>query len=153
MGPRVHIKKLISFSLNCNSPTCLTPKDSFMNHQWFEIKIFITKVQLEWGVLEYSNLQEKCWGSAFPSISMSNHGSVLEHSCSLMYDIAKPYAPWGQHILKLYSDSELGRIYSWAFIDRKWNRFFRFKTETLYWQYVHMMCMTNVHLPPMNNNE
>ena len=36
---------------------------------------------------------------------------------------ARPHAPWGQHIPQVYSDSELGRIYSRAIIDRKWNRF------------------------------
>ncbi len=49
---------------------------------------------------------------------------VLNHSCSLMYDIPKPHAPCGLHIPCLYSDSKLSRIYSWAIIDRKWNRFF-----------------------------
>ena len=39
-------------------------------------------------------------------------------------NIAKPHALCAPHIPWLYSDSNLSRIYSWAIIGRKWNRFF-----------------------------
>ena len=77
VAPLVHVKKNeLSFSFYCDMATHLAPPDSVMDHKSFKIEVFITKVQLEQGVLPCSNLQVKCWEGEFPCIPMRD----LSHS-------------------------------------------------------------------------
>ncbi len=73
--------------------------------------------------------QDKCLGRESRCIPMRNLCLFFNHTWSLTQDLAKPHAPCRQHVPHLpwlYTGSELGRIYSWAIIDRKWDRFFCF---------------------------
>ena len=88
MAPLVNADKLshLFVVIVIGQHTVLPPPNSIMDQMSFKIDIFITKVQLEQGLLPYCNLQVKTWRVEFPCIPMRNLGYILDSSCSLMND-------------------------------------------------------------------
>ena len=57
--------------------THFVPPDSVMDLKSFKIEVFITKVQVEQGLLPCNNLQVKCWEGGVFMDSSEKSGSWL----------------------------------------------------------------------------